>query len=86
MNARVMFQFLVLRAARMSVLVAACVVTAHSVEAKAEAPRVVVVKAATLHIGNGEAIAGGMLLIRGDRIVGVGRDLVVPPGATVIEL
>ena len=73
-------------AVRISVTLMACVAITQTPEAKAEAPDVVVVKAAMLHVGNGETIAGGMLVIRGDRIVQVGRDLTVPAGATVIEL
>lgn len=73
-------------AARLCVTVTACVAFTQAPEVKAEAPDVVVVKAAMLHVGNGETIAGGMLVIRGDRIVQVGRDLTVPAGATVIEL
>ncbi len=49
-------------------------------------PQTTVLKARELHIGNGEVIAGGLLLIEDGRIVRVGTDIAVPEGATVIEL
>ena len=65
-------------AVRISVTLMACVVFMQTSEAKAEAPDVVVVKAAMLHVGNGETIAIAGLLseqVRGfaSRIPGIGN-------------
>lgn len=54
--------------------------------AQADPQATIVVKAHELHVGNGEVIGGGMLLIENGRIAKVGADLTPPAGATVIEV
>ena len=73
------------RAACGAMIAGLCLAGAVS-HAMAEGSPLIVVKAGTLHVGNGEVIDGGMVIVEGDRIVRVGRDLPVPAGATVIEL
>jgi imidazolonepropionase-like amidohydrolase len=56
--------------------------------AQAQAPRtdrVLVIRNATVIPIVGDRIAGGDVVIRGDRIEAVGRGLAVPPGATVVD-
>src|SRR5438270_6554301 len=51
------------------------------------APPAVVVRAARLIDGRGGApLDSAMVIVRGERIEAVGRDLPVPPGARVIDL
>ena len=53
---------------------------------RAGGPEVVVVKAASLHVGDGRVISSGMIVIRDGRVAAVGSALVVPPEAEVIEV
>lgn len=46
----------------------------------------VMLKAASLHVGNGEVFAGGMVLIQSGKIIRVGTDLSVPEGTKLIEV
>lgn len=46
---------------------------------------IIVVKAATLHVGNGRVIKDGMAVIEDGRLEAVGEELEVPAGATVFE-
>jgi imidazolonepropionase-like amidohydrolase len=46
----------------------------------------IVVKGVTIHVGNGEVIDNGVVVIRDGRIAQVGANLAIPPGAKVIEL
>ncbi len=68
----------------------ACVLGALSPVADAQnrsdANDVIAVKARTVHIGNGETIENGVVLISGGRITGVGPGLPIPRGASVIEV
>lgn len=45
-----------------------------------------VIRAAAVHVGNGQTIENGMVIIEDGRIVAVGADLAVPEGATVFEV
>lgn len=47
---------------------------------------VTVIKTGQVHLGNGEVIENGMVIVRDGRIASVGKDLSVPSGANVIEL
>jgi len=60
----------------------AAVIPVHA----ADAPDVVVLKAARVHTLTGAPIDGGMVVIRAGRIAAVGRDLEIPAGAQVIDL
>ncbi len=44
-----------------------------------------VIRGGTIHIGNGDILANGIVILRGRRIEAVGVALPVPEGATVIE-
>ncbi|TVQ61670.1 MAG: hypothetical protein EA378_07955 [Phycisphaerales bacterium] len=46
----------------------------------------IAIKADTVHLGNGETIENGVVLIVGGKIAGVGPGLAIPRGATVIEV
>jgi imidazolonepropionase-like amidohydrolase len=46
----------------------------------------VVLVGGTVHVGDGEVLTGAKVLIEGDKITGVGANIVVPAGATVIDV
>jgi len=46
----------------------------------------VLITGAELHVGNGELVPGGMILIQNGRITAVGQDIAVPDGVTVLNL
>lgn len=46
----------------------------------------VVLVGATIHPVSAEAIVDGILIVDGDRIVAMGADLEIPPGATVVDV
>ncbi|HJU74256.1 MAG TPA: amidohydrolase family protein [Gemmatimonadaceae bacterium] len=55
--------------------------------AAAQAPQVTILRAARLVDGRGgPPLAPGMVRVEGERIAAVGRELPVPPGATLIDL
>lgn len=54
------------------------------VQAASNSP--IVLKASELHVGNGNVIPAGMVVVEGDHIAAVGADLTLPPDATVIEM
>ncbi|HEX9756004.1 MAG TPA: amidohydrolase family protein [Gemmatimonadales bacterium] len=61
------------------------VVASQAAFAQAPTERVIVIKGATIVPVVGERIPEGDVIIRGQRIEAVGRNLPTPPGATVIE-
>lgn len=52
--------------------------------ARADSP--IVIKAGTLHVGNGQTIANGIVVIVDGKIAAVGAGVPVPTGATVIDV
>lgn len=71
-----------------TMLAAALVTAAATLAAAQNAPggaAVTVIRNATIVTVTGPRIEGGTVIIRGDRIEAVGRDLPVPAGATVID-
>lgn len=62
-------------------------VTATTLSAQPNETRTLVLKAARLYDGNSDRIMSpGWVLVRGDRIAGVGTGSAIPPGSTVIDL
>lgn len=68
----------------------ACAATVLAGVGRADGPAgtrdAVMLKAATLHVGDGEVLTGGMVLIQSGKIVRVGVDMAVPEGAELIEV
>ncbi|MGZ5133705.1 MAG: amidohydrolase family protein [Flavitalea sp.] len=65
-----------------------CLNVIHSQETVYPAPKhtgTTVIDNATLHIGNGEVIQSGKIVITDGKIVSVGKDASVPAGATLIN-
>src|SRR5262249_23768706 len=46
----------------------------------------VVLQGGTLHIGNGDVVQGGTVILRGSRIEAVGKGLAIPEGAKVLDV
>jgi imidazolonepropionase-like amidohydrolase len=46
---------------------------------------IIVVKASTLHVGNGRVITDGMAVVEDGRLQAVGEELEIPAGATIFE-
>src|SRR4051812_16485225 len=70
-----------------SVLTAALAMAMFGAQAPAPPPPVIVIRAARLIAGRGGApLAPAVVIVRGDRIEAVGRDLAAPAGARVIDL
>jgi imidazolonepropionase-like amidohydrolase len=49
-------------------------------------PEVVVLQGGTVHVGNGDVIDGGSVILKGKRIDAVGKGLPVPEGAKVVDV
>jgi imidazolonepropionase-like amidohydrolase len=49
-------------------------------------PEVVVLQGGTVHVGNGDVIDGGTVILKGTRIEAVGKALPVPEGAKVVDV
>lgn len=49
-------------------------------------PEVVVLQGGTVHVGNGDVIDGGTVILKGSRIEAVGKGLAVPEGAKVVDV
>ena len=47
---------------------------------------VVVLQGGTVHVGNGDVIEGGTVIVKGARIDAVGKGLAVPEGARVVDV
>ncbi|MFN0057209.1 MAG: amidohydrolase family protein [Planctomycetota bacterium] len=61
-------------------------VTSLAVAADPEpAPQVIAIRVGRIYTGQGEVLERGVLLINGGRITAVGRDLVIPADANVLE-
>ncbi|MCG2814357.1 MAG: hypothetical protein L6425_00210, partial [Candidatus Aminicenantes bacterium] len=55
------------------------------VSAETGKPNVIVIKGATVVTVTGDPIPGGTIVIEGDRIAAVGKDIPVPAGAVVLD-
>lgn len=62
-----------------------CAALLGSAAAATDGDEPIVIKARAIHIGNGEVIENGMILIEDGRIVAVGSDLSIPDGARVVD-
>jgi imidazolonepropionase-like amidohydrolase len=50
------------------------------------AQEVVALKGGTIHVGNGDVIEGGTVLVKGARIEAVGKTIAIPEGAHVVDV
>ena len=71
---------------RVRITVVVAVGLALALPAEASAEDYVLIKAGAVHLGNGEIIPNGMVLIRDGRIEKVGTNLTVPGGGVVIDM
>lgn len=73
------------RGSRLATLLALSALFIPGLTAAEEPGRLIVIKGATVHTAVGPPIPGGVILIRGGKIVAVGKDVAIPAGARVID-
>ena len=73
------------RGSRLATLLALSALFIPGLTAAEESAGLIVLKGATVHTAVGPPIPGGVILIRGGKIVAVGKDVAIPAGARVID-
>lgn len=73
------------RGSRIATLVALSALFVPGLPAAEEPGGLIALKGATIHTAAGPPIPGGVILIRGGKIAAVGKDVLIPAGALVID-
>ena len=70
----------------LGVAIGATLIATPAIAEQTSNDNITAIRAGTIHVGNGERITEGVVLITGDRITAVGNGIAIPEGARVIDM